>query len=56
MLQRAAQARALHRGPRLLRLPDDFKQLILPVFAHRVIVNTRYATAQKLSPPRPKPS
>jgi len=48
MLQRAAQARAFIEG-RDFCLPDDFKQLILPVFAHRVIVNTRYATAQKKS-------
>jgi len=30
-------------------LPDDFKQLIVPVFAHRVIVNTRYVSTQKKS-------
>src|SRR5437660_497426 len=28
-------------------LPDDFKQMVLPVFAHRVVVNARYATTQK---------
>jgi MoxR-like ATPase len=48
MLQRAAQARAFIEG-RSFCLPDDFKQLILPVFAHRVAVNTRYATIQKKS-------
>ena len=48
MLQRAAQARAFLEG-RDYCLPDDFKQLILPVFAHRVVVNTRYATTQKKS-------
>ncbi len=48
MLQRAAQARAFIEG-RTFCLPDDFKQLILPVFAHRVVVNTRYATTQKKS-------
>jgi len=48
MLQRAAQARALLEG-RDYCVPDDFKQLILPVFAHRVVVNTRYATTQKKS-------
>ncbi len=48
MLQRAAQARAFIEG-RDFCIPDDFKQLILPVFAHRVIVNTRYATTQKKS-------
>jgi MoxR-like ATPase len=46
MLQRAAQARAFLEG-RDFCTPDDFKQLILPVFAHRVVVNTRYATTQK---------
>jgi MoxR-like ATPase len=46
MLQRAAQARAYLEG-REFCTPDDFKQLILPVFAHRVVVNTRYATTQK---------
>ncbi|HEY1866033.1 MAG TPA: MoxR family ATPase [Candidatus Acidoferrales bacterium] len=46
MLQRAAQARAFVEG-RDFCLPDDFKQLIVPVFAHRVVVNARYATAQK---------
>jgi len=48
MLQRAAQARAFIEG-RNFCLPDDFKQLILPVFAHRVAVNTRYATTQRKS-------
>jgi len=48
MLQRAAQARAFIEG-RDFCLPDDFKQLVVPVFAHRVMVNTRYATAQKKS-------
>src|SRR6266704_5676287 len=46
MLQRAAQARAFLEG-REFCTPDDFKQLILPVFAQRVVVNTRYATTQK---------
>jgi len=46
MLHRAAQARAFLQG-REYCLPDDFKQLILPVFAHRVVVNTRYVSTQK---------
>ena len=46
MLQRAAQARAFIAG-RDFCLPDDFKQMVLPVFAHRVVVNVRYATTQK---------
>jgi MoxR-like ATPase len=48
MLHRAAQARAFLQG-RDYCLPDDFKQLIVPVFAHRVIVNTRYISTQKKS-------
>jgi len=48
MLHRAAQARAFVEG-RDFCLPDDFKQLILPVFAHRILVNTRYASTQKKS-------
>jgi MoxR-like ATPase len=46
MLQRAAQASAFIEG-RDFCLPDDFKQMVLPVFAHRVVVNARYATTQK---------
>jgi MoxR-like ATPase len=45
MLQRAAQARAFLEA-RDYCTPDDFKQLIVPVFAHRVVVNTRYATTK----------
>jgi MoxR-like ATPase len=48
MLQRAAQARAFIEG-RNFCLPDDFKQLVVPVFAHRVAVNARYATTQRKS-------
>ena len=48
MLQRAAQARAYLEG-RDYCTPDDFKQLVMPVFAHRVVVNTRYAATQKKS-------
>ena len=46
MLRRAAQARAFVQG-RDYCVPDDFKQLVLPVFAHRVVVNTRYASTRK---------
>jgi MoxR-like ATPase len=46
MLHRAAQARAIIHG-RDYCLPDDFKQLIVPVFAHRVVMNTRYVSTQK---------
>lgn len=48
MLHRAAQARAFLQG-RDFCLPDDFKQLVVPVFAHRVVVNTRYVSTQKKS-------
>ncbi len=48
MLHRAAQARAFVDG-RDYCLPDDFKQLILPVFAHRVVVNARYLSTMKRS-------
>ena len=48
MLQRAAQARAFIEG-RDFCLPDDSKQLVLPVFVHRVAVNTRYTTTQRKS-------
>jgi len=48
MLQRAAQARAFIGG-RDYCLPDDFKKLVVPVFAHRLVVNTRFATTQKKS-------
>ncbi len=46
MLHRAAQARAFVEG-RDFCLPDDFKRLIVPVFAHRVVVNSRYASTQR---------
>jgi MoxR-like ATPase len=48
MLHRAAQARAFLEG-RDYCLPDDFKRLIVPVFAHRVIVSSRYVSTQKKS-------
>ncbi len=46
MLHRAAQAMAYIEG-RDFALPDDIKRLILPVFAHRLVVNTRYVSTQK---------
>ena len=48
MLHRGAQARAFLEG-RDYCLPDDFKNLILPVFAHRVVVSTRYTSTRKKS-------
>ncbi|HLJ41588.1 MAG TPA: MoxR family ATPase [Candidatus Acidoferrales bacterium] len=48
MLHRGAQARAFLEG-RDYCLPDDFKNLILPVFAHRVVVSSRYTSTRKKS-------
>ena len=48
MLQRAAQARAFLEG-RDYCLPDDFKQLAVAVFSHRVVASSRHASAQKKS-------
>jgi MoxR-like ATPase len=48
MLQRAAQARAFLDG-RDFCLPDDFKQLAVAVFAHRVVASARHASLQKKS-------
>jgi MoxR-like ATPase len=46
MLYRAAQARAYVEG-RTYCTPDDFKALVVPVFAHRVVVNALYSSTQK---------
>jgi len=43
-LFRAAQAFALTEG-RDYCLPDDIKRLILPVFAHRLVVNSRFSSS-----------
>ncbi|GAC1624912.1 MAG: MoxR family ATPase [Candidatus Acidiferrum sp.] len=48
MLQRAAQARALLDG-RDYCVPDDFKQLAVAVFSHRVVASSRHASLQKKS-------
>ena len=45
-LYRAAQALAL-AGGRDFAIPDDVKRLVIPVFAHRVVINTRVALAQR---------
>jgi MoxR-like ATPase len=47
-LYRGTQALALLEG-RDYALPDDVKRLAIPVFAHRVVINTRYALAQRTS-------
>jgi len=46
MLFRAAQSMAFVNG-RDFCVPDDFKSLVVPVFAHRVVVNSSYASAHK---------
>lgn len=43
MLYRAAQAMALVEG-RNYCIPDDFKRLVLPVFAHRSVVSSAYTS------------
>lgn len=48
MLYRAAQALAFLDG-RTFTIPEDFKQLAVPVFAHRVVVNARYSSTLKKS-------
>jgi len=48
MLQRAAQARAYLEN-RDFCLPDDFKQLAVHVFSHRVVSSARVSSLQKKS-------
>ncbi len=48
MLYRAAQALAFLEG-RTFTQPGDFKTLAVPAFAHRVVVNARYASTLKKS-------
>jgi len=45
-LYRAAQAWALVEG-RTYCIPDDLKRLVLPVLAHRCVVNSRYVSTLK---------
>jgi MoxR-like ATPase len=47
-LYRAAQAMAFLEG-RSFCTPEDFKPLVVPVFAHRVVVNGHYASTLKKS-------
>jgi len=47
-LRRAAQALAYFEG-RDYCIPDDIKQLVLPVLAHRVIVSSKYSSPYKRS-------
>jgi len=48
MLYRAAQAMAYVEG-RDFAVPEDCKSLVVPVFAHRVVVNARYTSTLKKS-------
>ena len=48
MLYRAAQAMAYVES-RDFAVPEDFKSLSVPVFAHRVVVNARYTSTLKKS-------
>jgi MoxR-like ATPase len=48
MLYRAAQATAFLEG-RTFCTPEDFKPLVVPVFAHRVVVNGLYSSTLKKS-------
>jgi MoxR-like ATPase len=47
-LFRAAQALALTEE-RTFCIPDDIKRLVVPVFAHRLTVSTRYSSAMRRS-------
>jgi MoxR-like ATPase len=47
-IYRATQALAMLEG-RTYALPDDVKRLVIPVFAHRVVVDTRTALGQRTS-------
>ena len=47
-LFRAAQALALTEE-RSFCIPDDIKRLVLPVFAHRILVSTRFASSMRRS-------
>src|ERR1051325_841310 len=48
MSLRAAQALALTEE-RSYCLPDDVKRLVVPVFAHRITVSSRYSSAMRRS-------
>jgi MoxR-like ATPase len=48
MLYRAAQAMAFLDG-RTFCIPEDFKPLVVPVFAHRVVGNGLYSSTLKKS-------
>jgi len=47
-LFRAAQALALTEE-RTFCIPDDIKRLVVPVFAHRIVVSSRFASSLRRS-------
>jgi MoxR-like ATPase len=47
-LYHAAQALAFIEG-RDFTIPDDIKRLVVPIFAHRIVVNSRYSTGLRRS-------
>ena len=47
-LFRAAQALALGED-RSYCIPDDFKRLVVPVFAHRIVVSSRFSSSLRRS-------
>jgi MoxR-like ATPase len=47
-LFRAAQAMALTEE-RSYCIPDDFKRLVVPIFAHRILVSTRFSSSMRRS-------
>jgi MoxR-like ATPase len=47
-LYHAAQAMAFMEG-RDYVIPDDIKRLVVPIFAHRIIVNSRFSTGMRRS-------
>jgi len=47
-LFRAAQALALTEE-RSYCIPDDIKRLVVPVFAHRILVSTRFSSSMRRS-------
>ncbi|HMG34849.1 MAG TPA: MoxR family ATPase [Blastocatellia bacterium] len=47
-LYHAAQALAFVEGRQYV-IPDDIKRLVIPTFAHRIVVNSRYSTGLRRS-------
>jgi MoxR-like ATPase len=47
-LYHASQALAFIEG-RDYVIPDDIKRLVVPIFAHRIVVNSRYSTGLRRS-------